>query len=99
MNFTPELLAELGIKLSASDEASLLNELNTTYQERVGLAIFDLLNDEEAEALIALQEHGNDKVIADWIGVNVPEYQEVVEDEYTLLVAELADKVPALATA
>lgn len=91
MNFTPSLLADLGIKLPADAEAELLEHLTTTLQERIGLAIFDLLDDREAEALIALQEHGNDKVIADWIQTNVPEYQDVIQDEYDLLVADLAE--------
>jgi hypothetical protein len=98
MNFTPELLAELGIKLPAADEVSLLDELQATLQERVGLAIFDLLDDTEAEALIALQEHGNEKVIADWIATNVPDFEEVVADEFNLLVMDLVDKNPALTT-
>lgn len=91
MNFTPQLLAHLGIKLPADAEAELLEHLTTTLQERVGLAIFDLLDDKQAEALIALQEHGNEAVIADWIQTNVPDYTEVVEDEYNILVSELAD--------
>ncbi|MEO7364310.1 MAG: DUF5663 domain-containing protein [Candidatus Saccharimonadales bacterium] len=97
MNFTPEILAELNINLGEAEQASLLDELNSTLQERVGLAIFDLLDDNDAEALVALQEHGNDKVIADWITTNIPDYQEVVADEFNLLVMDLVDKAPALA--
>lgn len=91
MYFTPELLADLGIKLPADAESELLDHLTNTLQERIGLAIFDLLDDGEAEALIALQEHGNEAVIADWIQVNVPEYKDIVEDEFNILVADLAE--------
>ena len=96
MNFTPELLTNLGINLSTDDQASLLDELQTTLQERVGLAIFDLLDDDEANTLLALQEKGDDKAISNWIAANVPEYSDVVQDEYDILVGELAEKASAL---
>lgn len=98
MNFTPQLLADLGIKLPADAEVELLGHLTENLQERVGLAIFDLLDDSKAEALIALQEHGNEAAIADWVQTNVPDYTEIVEDEYNILVSELADNAQ-LATA
>lgn len=97
MNFTPSLLADLGINLPADAEAELLEHLTTTLQERVGLAIFDLLDDSQAEALITLQEHGNEKVIADWIQTNVPDYQDVIQDEYDILVADLAENAQLVA--
>lgn len=97
MNFTPELLTKLGINLSSDDQASLLSELQSTLQERVGLAIFDLLDDDEANRLLALQEKGDDKAISEWIVANVPEYSDVVQDEYEILVGELAEKASALA--
>ena len=96
MNFTPELLTKLGINLSHDDQASLLNELQTTLQERVGLALFDLLDDDEANTLLALQESGDDNAISEWIVINVPEYSDVVQDEYDILVGELAEKASAL---
>lgn len=96
--FTSEIFTKLNIILPASEQADFLEQLNVELQERIGIAIFDLLNDEEAETLIALQENGSDKVIADWIQANVPEYSEVVEDEYDLLVGEIAASA-ALVTA
>ena len=97
MNFTPELLTKLGINLSTDDQASLLSELQATLQERVGLAIFDLLDDDEASTLLTLQEKGDDSAIAEWILANVPEYSELVQDEYDILVGELAEKASAIA--
>ena len=96
MNFTPELLTTLGISLSSDDQTSLLNELQTTLQERVGLAIFDLLDDDEANTLLNLQEKGDDNTISKWIVANVPEYSDLVQDEYDILVGELAEKASAL---
>jgi hypothetical protein len=96
--FTSDIFAKLNLTLPASDQADFLQQLNNELQERIGLAIFDLLTDAEAEALIAIQEQGNDKAVTDWIQTNVPEYSEIVEDEYDILFGEIADS-NALVTA
>lgn len=88
---TQEVLDRFGISVSETDKESLIEHLNSTLQERVGSEITAMLDDAKLETLINLQETGTDEQIGTWVAENVPELNEIVEDEIAILMGELAD--------
>jgi hypothetical protein len=91
MNFlSPQFLMSIGIDIDASKQAKLSEHFESTLNERVGLAVMDACNDNKAEQLVKLTNTGSDKEISDWIAKNVPEYKQIIQDEYDILLNELA---------
>lgn len=88
---TKELLATVGVTVAPDEEEALLEHLNETLQERVGLEITDSLDDEQLEALATLQEQDDPAAIQQWLTENVPELQEIVKDEIDILLGEVAE--------
>ena len=88
---TQALLEEAGISLDGKDVAALLDHLNTTLEERIGAEITESLDDAQLEALVTVQEKGTDEEVGAWIEQNVPELQEITQDEIDILLGELAE--------
>ncbi|MDB5165346.1 MAG: hypothetical protein JWM00_236 [Candidatus Saccharibacteria bacterium] len=88
---TKELLDEYGIELGDQDVAALLAHLNTTLEERVGMEITESLSEDQLKALLTVQESGNDEAVGAWLEQNVPELQEITQDEIDILLGELAE--------
>ena len=85
------MLEEAGIDLEGQDIESLLTHLNTTLEERVGTEITESLDDEQLQALLDTQESGTDEQVGAWIDANVPELQQITQDEIDILLGELAE--------
>lgn len=83
-------LEEVGVNTDGDVDA-LLAHLNETLEERVGAAITELLDDDKLKELIALQDQENDEAVGEWIGENVPDLQQIAEDERDILLGELAE--------
>jgi len=88
---TKQLLDEAGINLSDQDINALLAHLNQTLEERVGTEITESLSDDQLKALLDVQETGNDEAVGAWLEQNVPELQEITQDEIDILLGELAE--------
>lgn len=103
MNNTPlitkALLDEFGIELGDQDEKVFLQHINDTLDERVGTEITESLNDDQLKELLALQEKGNDEEVGEWLGENVPELQEIAQDEIDILLGELAENADNVSSA
>lgn len=93
---TQATLAAVGISIKPEDEATLLEHLNTTLQERVGLEITDSLDNTQLEALAALQESGDGAAIQQWLKANVPELNDIIKDEIDILLGELAENTDGI---
>ncbi len=93
---TKELLDEFGIELGEQDIDSLLTHLNTTLEERVGAEITESLNDDKLKELIDLQEAASDEEVGAWIEQNVPELQQITQDEIDILLGELAENTDGI---
>lgn len=93
---TKELLASVGIAVKPEEEATLLEHLNETLQERVGLEITDSLDDDQLETLVSLQEKDDPVAVQQWLTDNVPELQEIVKDEIDILLGELAENADGI---
>lgn len=88
---TPEILHQLGIHKSEAEEKALIEHFEQTLNERVGATITDLLDDEQVEQLMDLTDKGDAEATTMWLQKNVPEYDELVKDEYDILMGELAE--------
>lgn len=88
---TEAMLLELGVDLEGKDTPALLDNLNTTLQDRVGTAITETLEDDQLSALLDLQESGSDEAIEQWLATNVPNLEAIVSEQATALLDELAD--------
>lgn len=88
---TRELLDQFGISLEGRDEASFIQHLNDTLEERIGAEITESLDDEQLKTLLELQEKGSDEEVGAWIDQNVPELQQITQDEIDILLGEVAE--------
>jgi hypothetical protein len=93
---TRDLLDEVGIELGDQDIDGLLLHLNSTLEERVGAEVTESLDDEELKAFLDLQENASDEELSAWLELNVPELQEIVQDEIDILLGELAESTDAI---
>jgi len=99
MTLPKDLFTSLGITLGPIEAEAFEKHFRETLDERVGLAIFDLLDDAHATELIELQAKGDDEAIMTWIKTNVPDYDEIVQDEFDILMGEVAQNANAFAAA
>ncbi|HEY5695478.1 MAG TPA: DUF5663 domain-containing protein [Candidatus Saccharimonadales bacterium] len=88
---TEKHLEAFGIAVNEADKASLLEHLNDTLKERIGTEIAAVLDDTKLQQLVSLQESGTEEQIGEWLAANVPELQQIIEDEIDILMGELAD--------
>lgn len=93
---TKELLEEFGIDLSGKDVDSLVQHLNETLDERVGTEITESLDDDQLKELLDLQEKGSDEEVGTWLQANVPELQQIAQDEVDILLGELAENTDGI---
>lgn len=88
---TEESLKKLNINLGDQDVVSLLEHLNETLEERVGAEITDSLDDEKLKTLVDMQENATEEEVGAWLQENVPELEQIIEDETDILLGELAE--------
>ncbi|NCU39178.1 hypothetical protein EOL96_09215 [Candidatus Saccharibacteria bacterium] len=88
---TLQHLQELGIDLNDTDADALVAHLNEQLEERIGVEITDSLDDEQLKRLVELQKEGDDEIIGAWLEENVPELQQIAEDERDVLLGDLAE--------
>lgn len=93
---TEDALKQLGISLEGRDINSLLQHLNETLEERVGAEITDALDDTQLKTLLDLQEKATDEEVGQWMQANVPEFEQIVQDEIDIVLGELAENVDGI---
>lgn len=93
---TEEIINDLGINLDGQDVESLLNHLNETLAERVGTEITETLDDDQLKALLDLEETGNEEQVGEWLNQNIPNLQQITQDEIDILLGELAESSDAI---
>lgn len=93
---TRALLDKFGITLGDQDEKALLEHLNNTLDERVGAEITDSLDDEQLKKLLNLQENSSDEEVGAWINDNVPELEQITQDEIDILLGEIAENTDSI---
>jgi hypothetical protein len=95
---TEDTLREVGINLDGKDVAALLAHLNETLEERVGTEITDALDDDKLQTLLDLQETASDEEVGSWMKANVPDFEDIVQDEIDILLGELAENADGINT-
>jgi hypothetical protein len=75
---------------------TLLAHLNEQLEERVGAEITEALSDEKLAEFVEVQESDDDEKVGAWLQANVPELQEIVQDEIDILLGELAENADGL---
>lgn len=88
---TRDILEQAGIDLSGQDIDALLTHLNQTLEERVGAEVTSSLDDNQIQQLLDIQDSATDQEVADWLNKNVPELQQITQDEIDILLGELAE--------
>lgn len=87
---TRQSLALIGIQLADADADALIDQFNTTLQERIGVEVTNALDDDQLKELVNIQESGNTQAVQDWLIANVSDLQEIAQDEYDILMGEIA---------
>jgi hypothetical protein len=88
---TKDSLLALGINLNDEDADSLIKHLNETVEERIGAEITESLDDAQLEELVKLQDTASEEELGKWIVAQVPEYQQIVQDNIDIVIGELAE--------
>lgn len=94
MNFsiTIQDLAAMGISLPADTADRTLEEFNAELDERIGIAVAEMLDDEQLEQMTRLQKAGDDAALTQWLADALPDIAEIISDERDILLGEIADR-------
>lgn len=94
---TKEQLNSVGIQLPDDQMQALIQHVEETVNERVSEEIIDSLDDAQLEELVALQDgDAPAEQIDAWIRERVPEYDEIIEDNVTIVIGELVENSDAI---
>lgn len=93
---TRDLLEQAGINLENQDIDALLDHLNQELEERVGAEITASLSDEQLKEMLDIQEHASDEQLAEWLTTNVPELEQITQDEVDIILGELAENADGI---
>jgi ABC-type proline/glycine betaine transport system substrate-binding protein len=85
-------LKSLGLTLSDDAKPAFIEHLLETLEERVGVAVTELLDDDELEELVTLTDGDDEATTEAWIKQHVPDYEDVVKDEFDILMGEIAEQ-------
>lgn len=86
------LLSELGIiGLSEDDKNALLSSFYEALNLRMGLRIAEILGEEKLGELTKLTDAGKDQEAQQWIKDQVPNYQDVANEELDKFKQEIKD--------
>ena len=90
--FTQDFLTNLGVSLSLEEQQALSDYTEEVLRERVIEEVLDSLEEGQAEQLSSLA----DDSLQEWLVLNVPELQSIVQDEVDILLGELAEQADQL---
>lgn len=85
-----KFLDDIGVKLDEQTYQALSEHYEETLNERVISEIVDELNEGQLKELEALKA-ADEGLLQEWLAVNVPQLNEIIEDEITVLLGELAE--------
>lgn len=94
---TKQQLNSVGIRLPDDQMQALIQHVEETVNERVSEEIIDSLDDAQLEELVTLQNgDAPAEQIDAWIRERVPEYDEIIEDNVTIVIGELVENSDAI---
>ena len=90
-------LKSIGIDLHQEQMLALIRHAEDSINERIGEEIISLLDDDQVQELIAMQQAGaSDEQVEEWIARRVPSHQEIVEDNISIVLGDLAESADAI---
>lgn len=97
MNYiTPSLLADMNVTIPDDISEDMIDHLNETLRERIGMEVVTSLSEDKLIEYLALMEENNAKIMQNWLQKNVPEMKEIVSDEIDILLGEIAAQKQAV---
>ena len=94
---TKAQLSSVGINLPDDQAQALIQHVEETVNERISEEIVDSLDDAQLAELVALQDGDVPaEQLEAWIRERVPEYDEIVEDNVTIVLGELVENSDAI---
>ncbi len=79
----------LGLGLTDTQEAELVKQLQSVLEQRIAVAIMELLDENRGNELKQLAEGNDPAAVGKWIEAHLPEYQNIVDDEYDILIGDV----------
>lgn len=94
---TKQQLNSVGINLPDDQMQALIQHVEETVNERISEEVIDSLDDTQLEELVSLQNSDAPAEQIDaWIRERVPEYDEIIEDNVTIVIGELVEDSDAI---
>ncbi len=85
-----KFLEGIGVELDEQTLNALSEHYERTLNERVMAEIVDGLDEDQLEKLHSL-ESGEADLLSAWLVTNVPQLDEIIEDEVAILLGEIAE--------
>ncbi|HLA49449.1 MAG TPA: DUF5663 domain-containing protein [Candidatus Saccharimonadales bacterium] len=90
MQVDDQFLQAMGLDGLENDEkAAALDDILYTLNMRVGKRVAEILNDKQAAQFEAFSDDTSNEEIAKWLKENVPNYDQIVEEEAQKMKAEV----------
>jgi len=90
LSLNKEFFESIGVQLDDEMRKALSEHYDSTLSDRVTTEIVETLNDDQLQALQALKD-APDEELQTWLVANVPELNEIIEDEVAILLGEIAE--------
>ena len=88
---TPLLLASTGIKIPEDEVDDYLDDLNEQLAERIGETVVTTLDPDQVDELAKLQETKSDEEINTWLRQQIPDLDDLIQQEVDILLGEVVD--------
>ncbi len=94
---TKAQLNSIGISLPDDQMQALIQHVEETINERISEEVVESLTDEQLVELVKMQDsNAPAEEIDAWIRERVPEYDEIIEDNVTIVLGELVENSDAI---
>mgnify|MGYP001009634713 FL=1 len=94
---TKAQLNAIGISLPDDQMQALIQHVEETINERISEEVVESLTDEQLAELVKMQDsNAPAEEIDAWIRERVPEYDEIIEDNVTIVLGELVENSDAI---
>ena len=94
---TKAQLNSIGVNLPDDQMLALIQHVEETINERISEEVVESLTDEQLAELVKMQDSNvSAEEIDAWIRERIPEYDEIIEDNVTIVLGELVENSDAI---
>jgi hypothetical protein len=91
------LLKTLGLDvLSETDRKLMLTHIYETLELRVGICLADRMSNEQVDEFETYFESRDDEGAFAWLEANIPDYKDVVQEQFESLKEEITEEAPRI---